>query len=112
MELLVYNTTKPLRWMSTIGMLGSLTSLCFAVYSFLVKLFSNDVADGWSSTVILISFFSMITFMILSLFGEYMNRILNEKNEKSLFWGVKEKTSSVMLNEDRVNVLDGSYQDN
>lgn len=106
LELMVFNTTKPLRWMSAIGVMGGIVAFGFAIYSFLVKLINNNVADGWSSTVIIISFFFMITFTILSLFGEYMNRLLSENAAKNKLWAIKEKTSSVKPNKTRFNVTE------
>jgi hypothetical protein len=105
LELLVFNTTRPLRWMSFIGLLGSVFSLLFSGYTFVNKFFDKDIADGWSSLVILMSFFSMITFMILALFGEYMNRLLNEKSTAGKHWAVRELNSTVTIQEERHNTV-------
>jgi hypothetical protein len=105
LELLVFNTTRPLRWMSFIGFIGSIFSLFFSVYTFINKFFDKDVADGWSSLVILMSFFSMITFMILALFGEYMNRLLDEKNAAGRHWAARERSSTVTIQDERHNTV-------
>ncbi len=108
LNLLVFNSTKPLRWASALGFLGSSFALIFAGYSFVVRLVSHNVADGWSSTVILISFLFMLLFVILGFFGEYLSRLLNEQSRHDPYWIVNERHSSVMVDVNRQNVLEES----
>ncbi|EPU8562379.1 hypothetical protein ACVZYT_000074 [Yersinia enterocolitica] len=105
-KLIIFNSIKPLRLMTFIGVVASIFSFLFGMYSFIIKLFNDSVADGWTSIVVLISFMFMILFMILSFFGEYLARILDEQNKNDPYWIIGEKSSSVMLNTDRVNVLE------
>lgn len=104
--LMVLNSVKPLRWMSLLGFGGSFFSLSFALYSVMSKFFNDEVADGWTSTVVLTSFMFMLMFIILSFFGEYMARLLDVQSRHEPYWILGEKHSSVMLNEDRVNVIE------
>lgn len=108
LNLLVFNSTKPLRWMSLLGVLGSFFALTFASYSFIMRLISHNVVEGWSSTVILVSILFMLLFIILSFFGEYLNRLLNEQSRHEPYWIVNERNSSVMVDESRHNVLEAS----
>ncbi len=105
-QLLIFNSVKPLRWMSLLGVFGSLCSFIFIFYGLLSKFFNNEVIDGWSSTLIIISFFFSLLFIILAFLGEYMNRLLYEQSRHEPYWVVNEKHSSVMLNETRFNVTD------
>ena len=108
LRLLIFNSVAPLRLMSVVGFLGSLFAFLFAVYSFLSKLLKDNVAEGWSSIVIFMSFLFMLLFMMLSFFGEYLGRLLNEQSRHDPYWVVDEKNSTVMLDADRQNVTQRS----
>ena len=111
-RLLIINSVKPLRWMSALGIFGSFFAFIFACYSFLMKLINHNIADGWSSTVILISMLFMLLFIILTFFGEYLGRILNDNSKHEQYWILNEFHSSVMVNQNRQNVISRSeYHD-
>jgi hypothetical protein len=92
---MVFNSTKPLRWMSFLGIMGSILAMVFSIYSLLVHLINDTVASGWTTTIL----------FMLSFFGEYLARLLNDRSEHKDYNVVYEQNSSVMLNEDRSNVL-------
>lgn len=108
MRLMVFNTTLPLRMMSLLGLLGSSLALLFSLYSVLLKFFKDDVVVGWASTILVISLFSTMMFIILAFISEYLNRILTELSKAGEYSVVFEKQSSVMIDLDRINVLDNS----
>lgn len=112
MHLLVFNSTKPLRWMSALGMLGSFLAFVFASYSLLIRLFKDDVIEGWTSMILFTSILFMLLFLILAFFGEYLGRLLDDRSEQRDYAVAYEKTSSVMLNEQRSNVSDISTESN
>ena len=105
LNLMVFNSTKPLRWISILGVLGSLSAFIFAIYSIVVNLIKDDVVEGWTSMVFFTSFLFMILFIILAFLGEYMARLLNERSNQKSYYISSEETSSVMLETDRFNVL-------
>lgn len=105
---LVFNSTKPLRWMSFLGIFGSFLAFLFATFSFVSGLVSNNVADGWSSAVIFLSVLFMLLFIILSFFGEYLGRLLYDQSKHAPYWIVKERHSSVMVDTNRHNVIEES----
>lgn len=107
-KLMVFNSTKPLRWMSLIGVFGSFLAFLFSSYSFLVKIIGNSVVDGWATLVIFSSILFMLLFTMLAFFGEYLGRLLDDRSEHRDYSVVFEKNSSVMVNETRVNVLNES----
>jgi hypothetical protein len=111
LNLLVHNSTKPLRLVSLLGFLGSIFSFLFSIYSFVSHFLLNNVISGWSSIVVIMSFLFMILFFILIFLGEYLLRILSEKSGHDKFAVIGEKTSSVMLGENRFNVIDGLGSD-
>jgi hypothetical protein len=108
LSLIVFNSVKPLRWMSILGFSGSFFSFCFALYSVASRFLSDDVSEGWASIIVFTSFLFMLLFIILSFFGEYMVRLLDNQSRHEPYWILCEKHSSVMLNEDRVNIMEVS----
>lgn len=64
--------------------------------------------EGWTSTVFVISFLATIQFIILAFISGYLNRILMEESGSSGYSIVFEKNSSVMIDLDRINVLETS----
>lgn len=104
-RLMVFNSSRPLRWMSVVGTVGSLSAFLFAIYSVLVNFINGHVVEGWTTTILFMSVLFMLQFIMLAFFGEYLGRLLGERSEQAAYSIVFEKNSSVMLNQDRVNVL-------
>lgn len=102
---MVFNSTKPLRWMSFIGIVGSSFAMLFSAYSLIVNLLNDRVAEGWTTTILFMSFLFTLLFLMLSFFGEYLARLLDDRSEHKEYNVVFEKNSSVMLEENRNNVL-------
>ena len=102
---MIFNSTKPLRWMSLLGVFGSLMAFVFAFYSIIINLINDHVMEGWTTTILFMSFLFAILFTMLSFFGEYLARLLRDRSEHKDYNVVFEKNSSVMLEEDRSNVL-------
>lgn len=112
---MIFNSTKPLRWMSFLGVMGSLLAMLFSIYSLIVHFLNDQVASGWTTTILFMSSLFAILFIMLSFFGEYLARLLNDRSEHKEYNVVYERNSSVMLNENRSNVSFssiGGKQDN
>lgn len=107
-RLVVFNSSRPLRWMSGIGLLGSFSAFMFAAYSLLVHLVRGSVVEGWTTTVLFMSLLFMMQFVMMAFFGEYLGRLLDDRSEQADYSVVFEKNSVVMVNHDRVNVLSDS----
>lgn len=107
-KMLVFNSTKPLRWMSVLGFLGSFLAFLIVNYSIVIRFIKDDVIEGWTTTVLFMSVLFMILFIILAFFGEYLGRLLDDRSEHRDYNIVSEMNSSVMLREDRINILDES----
>ncbi len=107
-QILVFNSTKPLRLMSIIGFGGSMFTFVVSLYALLINVFKNDVAAGWTTLMLFLSLMFALIFIILALFGEYLSRILDDNLNDRHYDVLFEKTSSVMLDEERQNVLSDS----
>ena len=109
--LVVFTSTKPLRLMSVVGLTGSLLSFCITLYGILIKIFKDNVIEGWTSTVMFLSVLFALLFTILAFFGEYLGRLLDNQSEPLDYAIISEQNSSVMINENRYNVLRDSSHD-
>lgn len=105
MRLLVFNSSRPLRWISGMGLIGSCVAFLFAMYSLLIHLVNDSVVQGWTTTVLFMSALFMVQFIMMAFFGEYLGRLLDDRSEQADYSVVFEKNSIVMVNQDRVNVL-------
>ncbi len=104
-QLMVFNSLRPLRWMSVLGFLGGLASFILATYSVLIHLISNNVVPGWTTVILSMSMMFMFQFIMMAFFGEYLSRLLDDRSERGDYSIAFEKNSLVMLNQDRVNVM-------
>lgn len=105
LRLMVFNSAAPLRLVSLLGLAGSGFACLISLFALLVRLFKDDVAVGWASTVLIISFFSFLQFIILTFLSEYVGRILTEMRDREKYAIVFERNSLTMINQDRINVL-------
>lgn len=101
---MVFNSTRPLRWMTILGATGSLLAFLFSGYSVTSKLLNENILEGWASLVLITSLFFMMIFIILAFFGEYLGRLLDELGNRQDYQVAMEQCSNVMLNEERYNV--------
>ncbi|EMV7411744.1 glycosyl transferase family 2, partial [Enterobacter soli] len=108
MRLVVFNSSRPLRWMSLLGFGGSVAGFLFACYSVIIHLFSGLVVEGWTTTVLFMSSLFIVQFVMMAFFGEYLGRLLDESSAQAEYAVVYERTSDIMINLDRVNVMDTS----
>ena len=103
---MVFKSLNTLRAISLIFILGSLFDCIFALYSLVIQFFKSNVVEGWTSIVLLLSFFFLLQFVILSFISQYLARLLRDLNRESDYAVVFEKNSRVMVNRDRINVLE------
>lgn len=109
--LVVFSSTKPLRMVSFLGILGCLFAFVIAVYSLAVNLFMRDVVEGWTTQILFTSLMSMLQFTMLAFFGEYFGRLLDERSNHENYDVVFEESSSVFPEDKRINVIDASTED-
>lgn len=106
LRLMVFNSKKTLKWISSLGILGSFCSFVFALYSILINFVKDNVVEGWTTMVFFFSLLFMMLFIILAFLGEYMERILRETSNQQGFYVLDEERSSFMIKTDRFNVID------
>jgi glycosyltransferase involved in cell wall biosynthesis len=79
---LVSYSFAPLRLVSNLGMLVSLSALVYMVYLMLARLFGDLTIQGWTSTVVIVLFLGGIQLLSLGIIGEYIGRIFDEVKQR------------------------------
>lgn len=78
MRILFNYSAYPLRLVSMVGIVISALSLLRGLYYLGKAIFIGVSVPGWTTVVVLLSFFNGITIFILSMLGEYTVRLLNQ----------------------------------
>jgi polyisoprenyl-phosphate glycosyltransferase len=93
------STTWPIKVITSLGVFFSLFSLGIIVFYIYIRLFGNhkfwgEVMPGWTSSIVIISFFSGIILFSLGIIAEYIWRIFEEvKNRPGYI--IKEKNNEL-----------------
>jgi glycosyltransferase involved in cell wall biosynthesis len=84
-NLIINYTSLPLRILTSFGILISILSFCMGLFLIIQKIRHDSIIPGWTSLVVLLSFFNGILLAVLSIMGEYLARIINEVSNKRQF---------------------------
>jgi dolichol-phosphate mannosyltransferase len=79
---LVSYSFAPLRLVSNLGMLVSMSALLYMVYLLAARLFGDMTIQGWTSTVVIVLFLGGIQLLSLGIIGEYIGRIFDEVKQR------------------------------
>lgn len=105
----VNHSLAPLRAVSVLGLLGSLLSLGYSLYVVGVYLVKRDVMPGWTTLSLQVSGLFFLVFVMLTMIGEHLGRLLDESVDRPLYHVREEQSSAVMLSDlARRNVMDRS----
>ncbi len=74
----------PLRFATYLGMVISFFAALIAVWAVIAKLTSHTV-EGWTATVVLVSFFAGVQLLMTGILGEYVGRIYEQVKERPLY---------------------------
>ena len=87
----------PLRLASTVGFLSALFGFFYGVTIIIKKIFFHEPVVGFTSLVVLVTFFGGIQLLSIGIIGEYIGRIFNETKNRPLYI-VKNIKESVFSN--------------
>ena len=87
----------PLRLASTVGFLSALFGFFYGATIVIKKIFFHEPVVGFTSLVVLITFFGGIQLLSIGIIGEYIGRIFNETKNRPLYI-VKNIKESVFSN--------------
>lgn len=78
-------SSKPLRIITSFGLFSVILSFIVLVYSIISKIFQNDIARGWTSLMVALTFFCGVQLLSLGIVGEYIARIYDEIKGRPLY---------------------------
>ena len=87
----------PLRLASIIGFLSAVTRFLYGATIVIKTIFFHEPVAGFTSLVVLITFFGGIQLLSIGIIGEYIGRIFNETKNRPLYI-VKNIKHSIFLN--------------
>ncbi len=79
---LVSYSYVPLRLVSNVGILVSMTALGYMGYLVVMRFLGNQTIQGWVSTVVIMLFLGGIQLLSLGVIGEYVGRIFEEVKQR------------------------------
>lgn len=106
-SIVVFNSVKPLRCVSFAAVGISFVSVLIGVYSVLIRLFKQQVVEGWTTLMLVLSVMMFFMFVFVAIFGEYLRRLIADR-ENTAYNVVQERHSSVMLDISRLNIRESS----
>lgn len=105
----VSHSAAPMRLVSLLGLSGSFASLVYSLYVVGIYLTREDVMPGWTTLSLQMSGLFFLVFVMLTLIGEHLGRLMDESVDRPLYHVREEHSSSVMLSDlARRNVMDRS----
>lgn len=76
---------KPLRLASWLGFGCSFVAFFLCLYALILKLFTNQTIEGWTSIVLAILFIGGVQLLCLGILGEYVGRIYSHAKNRPLY---------------------------
>lgn len=92
-DIVVTNTTWPLRAVSNAAIAMSGLALGFLAYVIGVVLMKDDVAEGWPSVAGPLALLFAMLFLVLGVFGHYLVRVLDSQADGPLYYALGERDS-------------------
>src|SRR5919106_3597762 len=76
---------RPLQMATYLGFGVSLLSFIYLLYAIWLKLFTNQVVQGWASVMVAVLFVGGVQLISLGVMGEYIGRIHEEVKQRPLY---------------------------
>lgn len=94
-SIIVSNSALPLRFASLLALSASFLSLLYFAYVLVVGFFKSKVAEGWMTTNGVSTLMFLLLFLILTILAEYVARLLEEVQDRPLYFIESESYSPV-----------------
>lgn len=75
---IMYNSALPMKAVSTMGLVSSVLSILIGIFFLIRYIFWGISVVGWTTLILVTTFFSGIILFSIGIMGEYMMRILTE----------------------------------
>ncbi|MDX1744436.1 MAG: glycosyltransferase [Halobacteriales archaeon] len=110
-DIVVANTTRPLRLVSWLGLAVSGFSVLYMGYIVIVYLVKDRVAEGWATQSMQVAITFLFVSIILVALTEYVGRLLDEVQDRPLYYVMEEETGSADPGATtRLNVVEDSVE--
>ncbi|MDX1393721.1 MAG: glycosyltransferase family 2 protein [Gemmatimonadota bacterium] len=100
-NIIVANTTRPLRLVSWLGLLMAGFNLAYIGYIVIVYLLKDDVVEGWATQSLQLAVGFFFVALVLAVLSEYVGRLLTEVQDRPLYYTQAEEVSSVLIADER-----------
>jgi glycosyltransferase involved in cell wall biosynthesis len=108
-SLMLGHSVAPLRVVSLLGLGGSSLSLLYSLYVVGIYLTKPDVMPGWTTLSLQVSGLFLLVFVMLTMIGEHLARLVDEAGGRPLYHVREDQASAVMLSDlTRRNVMSQS----
>ncbi|MEN6431745.1 MAG: glycosyltransferase family 2 protein [Smithella sp.] len=94
-QCIVSQSNKPLKISIKFGFFLSVISMLYGAYIIMRYAFFSIAVPGWTSIIVLISFFSGLIFANLGILGLYLGKVFDEVKQRPLYY--VEKTRNIDL---------------
>ncbi|MBU1417907.1 MAG: glycosyltransferase family 2 protein [Proteobacteria bacterium] len=84
-EILFNYSSYPLRLVAGIGLVTALISFTLSVFYLVVDVVVGINVPGWTTVIVLLSFFNGMTLFVLGMVGEYLVRLINQTSRTDLY---------------------------
>jgi dolichol-phosphate mannosyltransferase len=105
LDLLFTNSVRPLRWAAGLGLLAALGNACYLTYILAVAALKDHVAEGWVTQSLTTTGMFLVLFIMLAVLAEYVGRILEEVQERPLYFVEFERDGAVEFGAKTLNVV-------
>lgn len=105
LDLLFTNSVRPLRWAAGLGLLAALGNACYLTYILAVATLKDHVAEGWVTQSLTTTGMFLVLFIMLAVLAEYVGRILEEVQERPLYFVEFERDGAVEIGAKILNVV-------
>jgi polyisoprenyl-phosphate glycosyltransferase len=78
-------STKPLQMSVGLGMLCAVVALAGILYALVIRLFTRNWVEGWTTVVIAVLFIGGVQLICVGILGEYIGRIYSEVKNRPLY---------------------------
>lgn len=85
MRILFAYSAFPLRLVAALGVVVAFSSFLLGAYYLIQPFFREVAVPGWTTLVVLLSFFNGLTLLMLGMLGEYVVRVLNQTSGSSQY---------------------------
>ncbi len=85
LNLLINYSSLPLRFIGIVGFTISILSLLVGIIYIIKQYFVGKAPAGWTTLVVLVSFYNAVLLAFFSVLGEYISRLLKESSRTSQF---------------------------